>query len=150
MVLAMNLVLLLEKVHGHIGVLVIALALHPWFSLRRTVRPSASARIAGYAASALIVVTNLVGWIVYPSYREDIKPRLYAESELLGNLFEFKEHLAWFCLCLAVVGAGLMVQSSNKNARFMRSTLRSCYLSVAGLAAVSAGIGIYLASVQGF
>lgn len=146
----MNLMLFLEKIHGHVGVLGIALALHPWFALRKATRPNLPARISAYTASGFILATNVLGWVVYPAYREDVKRRLYAESDMLGNLFEFKEHLAWFCLCLAVIGASLMVRATTKEAAFMRQTLRQCYFGTALLAAVSAAIGIYLSSIQGF
>jgi len=103
----MNPLLLLEKLHGHIGLMAFALCLHPWFSLRQRNRPTRGTRIGGYLASAFVALCSVLGWIVYPSYRTDVKPELYRLSARVGDLFEFKEHLAWYALCLALTGAYL-------------------------------------------
>ena len=51
------------------------------------------------------MVPFLIGWQIYPSYRQHIKPHLWVEQHEVALRFESKEHLAFLATALAVAGA---------------------------------------------
>jgi len=146
----MNPFLLLEKLHGHIGLMAFALCLHPWFALRRAKRPNRAARVSGYLASLFVALCSVLGWVVYPAYRSDVKPELYRVSAFVGDLFEVKEHLAWYALCFAVAGAALMWMARDRTGVALRRPILVTYTITALLTLAVGAIGMYLASVRGF
>jgi hypothetical protein len=94
----------LEHVHGHLGWLATAALAHPAILLRR---PRRRALGAAAAATALVTAAAACGACLYPAYRTDIKPALFAVAPAIGYAFERKEHLAvaavilsWAGLCL--------------------------------------------------
>lgn len=125
--------LLLQKLHGHLGVLALAASLHPVLSVR--------ARLSAYAAAALMVATHALGWWVYPAYRSEVKLRVYEASYAAGQLFETKEHLAFFALCLALAGVGLT---------WARQPSRTIWGLCAACALGAGVIGVVVSSVAGF
>ena len=142
--------LLLEKIHGHVALLGIALLFHPYFALRKARRPSWAARISGYLATGFAVAMNVLGYVIYPEYRRVVKPELYRESVFLGQLFEVKEHLGWYSVCLALAGAVLMAMSTRPGGTDLRGPIRTTYTLAGVLALAVAVMGIYLASVLSF
>ncbi len=144
----MSWLLLLEKLHGHVGLLGIALCFHPVLSLRKAQRPTRRVRLSGYLALLGLVLGNALGWLIYPEYRQQIRGELYLLG--LSDLFEVKEHLAWYSLALAALGAGLLRASAAEAGPRLRSLIRRVWGAAGALASVSAGLGIYLASVRGF
>ncbi len=146
----LNELLFLQKIHGHLGLLALALCLHPWFSLRKATRPGRAARIACYLATLAVVLVNVMGWVVYPDYRIEIKPVLYAADPLLGDLFEVKEHLAWYSLAFAAAGAAVTWFGRDVRDERFRSAIRLTYTFSAALVLVVAAIGVYLSSIRGF
>ena len=91
--------------HGHLAALGLALLLHPVITLwRRRGLATWTLRTAELAA-VLLALPYAIGWLVYPTYREHVKPGLLAEHHAWALVFETKEHLAFLCLALAVSGA---------------------------------------------
>jgi hypothetical protein len=92
---------ILEHVHGHLGWLS-ALALgHPAVLLRRPRRHVLGVAIA---ATTLVTIAAALGALLYPSYRVEVKPLLFAATPAVGALFERKEHLGVAALVLAWIG----------------------------------------------
>ena len=142
--------LFLAKIHGHIAILGAALCLHPYFALRKARRPAWATRLAAYLASALVIGTNVLGWIIYPAYRDTVKLDLYRFSELVGVAFEVKEHLAWFACSLAVAGTALVYASTTRVGMRFTSEIRSIYGVMAVLMLVVCGLGIWVATTRSF
>jgi hypothetical protein len=91
----------LEHAHGHIGWLAALALVHPAILLRR---PRRRALLVGSIATLLATVAAVMGAVMYPSYRTQIKPVLFAEAPSIGWAFERKEHLATAAVLLAWVG----------------------------------------------
>lgn len=146
----MNTTLLLQKLHGHLALLTIALLLHPTITLRgnRLLRPGT--RLSCYLGSAGAVLTSALGWIIYPAYRRELKGTIYGMSSGLGDLFEIKEHLAWYSLLLGAAAAVLTMQSKGPAVGPLTRPLRLIFLLTACLMIVAAVVGIYLATLRGF
>jgi magnesium-transporting ATPase (P-type) len=142
--------LLLEKFHGHIALLGAALCFHPWVALLRARRPSWATRLAAVLASVLVIVTNVLGWVIYPAYREGPKLELYRHVELVGVGFEVKEHLAFFALCLAVAGAAMAVAASGPAGLALRAPLRTTYAVISVLMVIVCALGVWVATYASF
>lgn len=146
----MSWILFLQKIHGHIGLLGIALAFHPVLALRPNRGISSRTRLAGWLATFFAVLMNGLGWWIYPAYREEIKRDFYLANRLYGDAFEVKEHLAYHSLLLALAGGILISIARGPEARHYIQAIRACYGASAILALVVGGLGIWLSSVKGF
>ncbi len=142
--------LVLEKIHGHLALLAIAACLHPPMALRKARRPSWATRMSGYAASAMLSASIAAGWFIYPEYRLQIRQHLYATNRALAVSFEVKEHLGTFALFLVLAGAGLLFLSTKPGGPQLRAATGRVYLAAAILAAISATLGVAIASYAGF
>ncbi|MFN3199168.1 MAG: hypothetical protein ACE366_12275 [Bradymonadia bacterium] len=142
--------LIWEKIHGHLALLGIALALHPPLALRRAKRPSPRTRLAGYLATLTCLGTNIMGWVIYPAYRQELRRQLYLADLQMGQMFEIKEHLAWYALALSLAGGVMMVACARQSSLRLVPQLRLVYGLSALMAMVSAALGIYLATMKGF
>jgi hypothetical protein len=138
----------LQSLHGYVAVLGLALALHPWFALRRATRPSKGTRLTGWLASATLLTSSAAGWLIYPDYRDTVRRALYAADVRYGLGFEIKEHLAAFALALALAGAVLLRPGPPKVERRLRGAVRTTYLLAALLGLASAGLGIWLSGLK--
>jgi hypothetical protein len=96
---------LLERIHGHLGWLGVALMVHPVLTLGRPGRPSRATRTAAWLAAALVTLPSTMGWLLYPTYRTKVKPGLLVDALPYAMAFETKEHLALMTLALAWGGA---------------------------------------------
>ncbi len=96
---------LIERLHGHLAILGLALLLHPIVMLRAGRRPTARTRLVAELGAALLLVPFAVGLAIYPAYRQGVKPGLLAEAPVVTAQFEVKEHLAALAVALAVGGA---------------------------------------------
>jgi len=94
----------LQHLHGHIGWLAALALAHPAVLLRR---PERRVFGAALASTALVTVAALLGALIYPSYRETVKPAIFAAAPAVGFLFERKEHLGIAALALAWCGLSM-------------------------------------------
>jgi hypothetical protein len=135
---------LLERMHGHAAVLGLAVLLHPVVTLRRRKALTLwSVRTADLGA-LLIAMPWVAGWWLYPTYRLDVKPGLWAEHRQIALLFETKEHLAALTLFLVVSGAiTLRAAGNTASGRRTAWTLLACAW-VAG--AMTGGLGVFVSS----
>lgn len=92
----------LERLHGHLGMLSVAALVHPAIVLRN---PKRRARLSVALSSGLVTLTALLGSYIYPEYRARIKQHIFIEAPRVGWLFERKEHLAVGAVAFALVGA---------------------------------------------
>lgn len=147
----MNLFLLLEKLHGHIAILGLALCFHPPVALRKARAPGRGTRISAYLASALVTVGMVLGWVIYPEYRREVRQELYLAGDWYGRAFEVKEHIATFTLALVLAGAIVTWLSARPRAgQALTPAIRRIYLTAGLMGVTSAVLGIVLASVNGF
>jgi hypothetical protein len=134
----------LEHVHGHLGWLSAAALIHPALLLRR---PRRRALTAATVATVLVTVTAIAGAAVYPAYRLQIKPALFATAPLVGLVFERKEHLGVAALVLA--WSGLILHALNsRSALSDRHLHRAAFLAYAWAAAfalTAAVLGVVVA-----
>ena len=142
--------LLLEKIHGHLAILAIALCYHPWFGLRSARRPSFATRVSCYLATVMMSASIAVGWFIYPEYRNQVRQTLYLTSRTLGKAFEVKEHIGTFALALVLAGATLTWLTTRPGGMRFTPAIRTVYLVAAVLSTLSAIVGIWLASVFSF
>ena len=100
---------LAERVHGHLGWLGLAVLLHPVISLRVRKGISRGTRLSAILAAILMVLPYGLGWWIYPTYRERVKPALLQESIPWVLAFEAKEHLAFMAVALTIGGTGALL-----------------------------------------
>lgn len=135
---------LLERLHGHLGLLALAALLHPLITLRLRPRFSVATLWSAWIGALSLATTFAAGWWIYPDYRQGVKPGL--REELPGAMlrFETKEHLAFIATCLALAGAvALWRGGGTAGGRRLAWWLLLCAW-VCG--ALTAGLGIYVAS----
>lgn len=131
----------LMPVHGLLSALALAALAHPIVLLRKAEAAARARRVAAYA-TLLLAALNGIGWAMYPSYRQSVKPRLRLEEPLAALTFETKEHLAWMALVLAVAGtAVLQVRQDPRLARVVLALALGCGL-------VAAAIGVQVAAAD--
>lgn len=97
---------LLQRIHGHLALLGLAVLLHPVLTLGRK-GMTRGMRWSLVAAGVLVAGPFAMGWWLYPTYREAIKPSLVREHTTLALAFESKEHLALMCLSLTLSGVSI-------------------------------------------
>ena len=96
---------LLERIHGHLAVLGLALLLHPVITLRTRRGLNWRTHLTAELGAALLAIPFAIGWAIYPAYRTHVKPSLFAAESPAFHAFETKEHLAAMAVFLAVGGA---------------------------------------------
>lgn len=124
-----------QAIHGHLGWLAVAALVHPALLLRR---PGASARWAVIAAVGLTTLVVAGGAALYPHYRTEVRPGLFAHSPAAGWWFERKEALALLVLSLAWVGAAAVWLARRPGE--LRARFRGAAALAFTLAAVGAGV----------
>lgn len=128
-----------RTIHGHLGLLSAIALLHPAITLTGGAPLRRSTRTSVILATTLTSATVLGGWLLYPGWRDGTKRRLLQEDFAIAQLFETKEHLAWYALVLCWGGGALALGTSA------RTSARACFVLAAGLALL---VGI-LGSVVG-
>jgi hypothetical protein len=93
---------LLEHAHGHLGWLAAVALAHPAVLLRR---PNRRASWAIVLAATAVTLAASGGVLLYPRYRAELRPPLFAAAPALGYLFERKEHLSFGAVLFAWAGA---------------------------------------------
>jgi len=140
---------ILESIHGHLGVLAMVALLHPTLLLWRGRPLSRGARWSVGLSTALTLAVTGFGIWIYGAYRRDLKPTLVREHFDAAMLFETKEHLAFVVLALAL-GAGIAAFMAPREAQDARRLAARVYAVATALALVTAALGTYVASIQGF
>src|ERR1700749_2784290 len=87
-----------EHLHGHVGWLAAIALVPPAIFLRRHER---RAHLSVGLAVAMATLAGAMGASLYPSYRERLRPGIFAGAPFIGYLFERKEHLAFGAVLLA-------------------------------------------------
>jgi hypothetical protein len=140
---------LLESLHGHAGIVAVALLLHPAVSMWRGVPLSRGARWATALALAAISIAFTSGLVVYQPYRAQVKRSLFTRSPAAGWLFETKEHLAYVALALAF-GATILALTARPVSPAPRRAAARMYAAAAIAAFASAAIGTWVSAIAGF
>lgn len=95
---------LVQRIHGVVATLGLAVMLHPVIALWRGRRISRWTQLTADLGALLVVVPFTLGWWIYPVYRVYVKPDLLQHHLHVALRFESKEHLAAMCVALAVGG----------------------------------------------
>ncbi len=135
----------LERLHGHVAMLGLAVLLHPIVTLRRRRGLTPWMVRTADLGALLLAAPFALGWALYPTYRASVKPALWLESQGAVLRFESKEHLAAMAMGLAVGGAlTLRVSGRHPAGREAAWMLLLCGWA---LALVTAGLGLYVSGV---
>jgi len=137
-------VALLRTLHGHAGLLAAVALLHPALTLKGPARSKGTRWSLGLS-TGLATATVIGGWLLYPGYRDGVKPRLLHEAFPLAMAFETKEHLATFALVLAWTGCGLALGTGDRDAH---RPARICYGAASALAFTVGILGSVVASAR--
>lgn len=141
----------LEHVHGHVGWLAVVALLHPVVLLRRHQR---RAPLATALATALVVVTGVLGAAIYPDYRLRLKQSIFIHTPALGWCFERKEHLAVGALAFAIVGCIAHFLAPRLGEADLRElaarTAHRAYVIAFAFALVVAVLGVAVATTSTF
>jgi uncharacterized membrane protein len=149
-----------EHIHGHLGWLsAIALAHPAIFLRRRGRRRDRPAHLSVALSVGLTTPAGALGASLYPSYRERLRPRIFAQAPAVGYLFERKEHLAFGAIAFAWAGAlayaaATLRVSNASDAAGVHDALRKAahwsFVASAVLAALTAALGTCVASYATF
>lgn len=140
-----DLVAFARTLHGHLGLLAAIALLHPAITLTpaRTpggkLRPGTRWSVA--LAATLVTGTFAAGWVLYPGYRQVDKPRLLQGAFPIAQLFESKEHLAFYAVVLAWGGCALVFAAPSA-----RAAARVCFGAAAVLTLLVGVLGSVVAS----
>jgi len=136
---------LLERVHGHLALLSLALLLHPVITLQtRRVLTAWTVRSA-WIAALMLSTSFALGWWIYPTYRTHVKGGLLADAPRVAAAFETKEHLAFCAASLAVAGALTLLRAGSHDAS--RRAARALLLGAWICGALTGVLGVFVASV---
>jgi hypothetical protein len=131
-----------EHLHGHLAWLATLALAHPALLLRRP-RP----RLLGATLAATLLVTacGALGAVLYPPYRQELKPLLFAAAPHLGVAFERKEHLAVGAVALSWVGLTAYLAERKRTPESGPSVAFVAYAGAAALALLTACLGTAVA-----
>ena len=136
---------IVERIHGHLALLGLAVLLHPVVTLRTRRGLNWRTHLTAELGALFLVVPFALGWAIYPDYRTHIKPELFVNAPSAMLAFETKEHLAAMATLLAVGGAAVL-RTAGKTPEGRRAAW--WMLTVAWvLGAVVGGLGIWIAGV---
>jgi len=140
---------LLEHLHGHLGVLAVALLFHPAILLWQGQPLSRGGRWAIYATLAMITCAFVLGLWIYPPYRDLVRHDLTLMNPEAALLFETKEHLAWGALA-AALGGSLAALLAPRTAVGIRRIAARAFACAALLGLAVGLLGIHIASIHTF
>ncbi len=134
---------LLERVHGHLALLGLAVLVHPVISLGRGGALRRGTWLSAVIGVAMLLPAFGLGLGIYPAWRTQVKPDLVQDALGLALAFEVKEHLAWFSLVSALGGVAVLGTAGG----LAGGRRLGRWLLGAGVAcgAVTAGLGIWIA-----
>lgn len=137
----MNVLRVLEHVHGHLGWLAVAALLHPAILLRN---PERRARLSTLGATLLTLITGGLGAYLYPDYRIRLKQQIFVHTPALGWCFERKEHLAVGALAFAIIGCIAHWSTQRIGDDALRTTVaRGAHRAYVVAFALSFGVAIF-------
>jgi len=141
-----------EHIHGHLGWLAAIALVHPAVLLRWRER---RAHLSVGLAVGLATLAGGLGAALYPTYRERLQPRIFAQAPAIGYLFERKEHLAFGALTLAWAGAvtyaaATLRQCTPGERDALRKAAHWAFVAAALLAVGTAVLGTCVASYETF
>lgn len=146
----MNVLRVIEHLHGHAGWLAVAALVHPSVLLRRRGR---RAHLSVGLAASIVTVVACVGLSLYVPYCDTLRPSIFQAAPDVGLMFERKEHLA-FGVVLASWLAALAYFGSWRVEGETRDRLHAlshrAFVIAALLAAAVASLGTYVASYRTF
>jgi hypothetical protein len=149
--MSMSLPRVLQHIHGHMGWLAALALVHPAILLRRHGR---RAMLAVGAATFLVTATAVLGAVMYPHYRSQIKPALFVEAPSLGWAFERKEHLATAAVLLAWAGLASHYAAHARGGRYdtrrFARFAHGAYIAAAVSALTAASLGVAVACQRSF
>ena len=134
----MTLFPLLERVHGHLAVLGLAVLLHPVVTLRTRRGSGRWTQLSADLGALMLALPAALGIAIYPTYRASVKPDLLLHAPNVAAAFETKEHLGAMAVALAVSGALVLRHPPSREAAW--SLLLAAWLC--GLGAGLIGIGV--------
>ena len=138
-----------QLIHGILGVLILvsgAMALSLLSNLDKKSINYYKILIIIFVISVLL--TNILGWVIYPAYRTQAKETILKENPLAGELFETKEHIAWFTFPLALV---ILLTAFTKDLladKHIRTTSKTLILLSLILGFIVVALGYYISSVK--
>jgi hypothetical protein len=141
---------LLEHVHGHLGWLAAVGLVHPAVLLRR---PQRRASLAIALAVIAVTLAGGGGVLLYPRYRDELRPPIFATAPALGYLFERKEHLAFGAILLSWAGAAAYFGAGSLDAATrppLRRAAHWSFVAAALLAVAAACLGTIVAAHRTF
>jgi hypothetical protein len=145
---------LCEHVHGHLGWLAVAAAVHPAILLRpRKDRAGRQATLSVALAAAVPTLAGALGVAMYPAFRQTLRQPLFAQAPTIGYLFERKEHLAFGAIMLAWAGAAGYAGSLRASGEIRWALSRAAhvaFVAAAGMALVAAVLGTIVSSCKTF
>jgi hypothetical protein len=137
-----------EHLHGHLGWLSTLALYHPAILLRR---PRRRAVFAAIAATVLVTLTGAMGALIYPAYRQTLKPAILAAAPIIGELFERKEHLGVAAVILAWTGTAFHVGARWEPLELRTSRVAFvAFVGAAVLATLAASMGSIVAVTRTF
>ena len=145
----MNTLRVLERIHGHLGVLGAAALLHPTILLWKGQPLSRRLRIAMSLGLSLITAALALGLFFYGDYRALVKRELFTENPMVGLLFETKEHLSYAAFTLAW-GATLAAFLAPPDAPGLRRAAARVFAAAFVCAVVVVVLGVWVASTRSF
>lgn len=137
----------IEHVHGHLAWLATIALYHPALLLRRRRR---GGLIATTIATALITVTAALGAWLYPPYRSQLKPAIFAASSTFGNAFERKEHLALCAVVLAWSGLAAHWSATRERSAALSQVAWVAFTAAAAMATITDCLGLAVAVQRSF
>lgn len=133
----------LERVHGHLALLGLAVLIHPVLSLGRGGHLRRGTWVTVVVGVGLLLPAFGLGLGLYPTWRTEVKPALVQQAVSVALAFEVKEHLAWFAVVCAAGGLGVLgVAGGLREGRVLAR-----WLLGAGVACglITAGLGLWIA-----
>ena len=137
----------IEHLHGHLAWLATVALYHPALLLRQRRR---GGLVATIIATVLITATAALGAWLYPAYRTQLKPAIFAASSAFGNAFERKEHLALCAVVLAWSGLAAHWSATRERSAALSRLAWVAFVAAAAIATITAGLGVAVALERSF
>jgi len=144
-----NTLVLLERIHGHLGVLGAAALLHPAILLWRGRPLTPRLRLAVGLGLLMLTAAFALGLYFYGDYRALVKRELFAQNPMVGLLFETKEHLSYAAFSMAW-GAAVAAWLAPADSPGLRRAAARVFAAAFVCALVVVVLGVWVASTRSF